>query len=186
MSRVPPLTAADLAEADRAVLDDRSINLHRVLAHSPKTVSHLRAWGRYILFESELDPRLRELAVLHIGYLSGSEYEYGQHVAVALSVGISEEEIRAVAADSASEDVRFSEIERAALCAAREMADDVEVSVDTFRTLQAKLSTTELVELLSALAYYCAVARLLRSLEPDLDENCEKALQSFPLPRRPL
>jgi alkylhydroperoxidase family enzyme len=185
MSRVSPLTAADLAEEDRAVLDDRSINLHRVLAHSPKTLSHLRSWGRYILFESELDPRIRELAVLHIGYLSGSEYEYGQHVAVALSVGIREDEIRAVAADSASDDARFSKTERAALCAAREMADNVEVSAETFRRLQETLSTTELVELLSALAYYCAIARLLRSLQPDLDENCEKALESFPLPRRP-
>ena len=62
MARLPYLDAQDLAPADRDLLA-RPINLFRLMVHSPGGARAFNALGRYIRFDSPLDPRLREQAM---------------------------------------------------------------------------------------------------------------------------
>ncbi|MGH7088464.1 MAG: hypothetical protein ACREFQ_06145, partial [Stellaceae bacterium] len=62
MARVPYV---DLKDA---------INIRRALANSPKAAEKNQALALYIRHESRLDPRLREMAILQVGFTARCVY----------------------------------------------------------------------------------------------------------------
>jgi alkylhydroperoxidase family enzyme len=109
-------------------------NITRALANSPRGARHKAGLGMYLRHESKLKPRFRELAILQEGNTTGSEYEYAHHVDVALSFGVSEADILAIAADSAGQASSLEPLARAVLRAAREMTEQLTLSDETFAT----------------------------------------------------
>ena len=69
MARVSYLDKSDLASENDDLLA-RNITLHRALAHSPNGLRAFGGVGQFILHKSRHDPRLRELAILQVGYLA--------------------------------------------------------------------------------------------------------------------
>lgn len=99
MARVPYLDAGDLDDADRRLLA-RPINLFRGLAPSPDGLARCHAVGDWIRHQSGVDPRLRELAILRVGYLTRSHYEYAHHIRIGRDFGLSDDDIRLVRTDT--------------------------------------------------------------------------------------
>ena len=79
MARVPYLEPSDLAPEDQDLLK-RPIWLFKALVNSPKAARAFSGLGSYIRYGSKLDPRLRELAILQVGWLARSPYEWSHHV----------------------------------------------------------------------------------------------------------
>src|SRR6266851_4593106 len=79
MARLPYLDAEQLPPEQRELLK-RPINLTRLLVNSPGMARAFGGIGNYIRHKSSLDPRLRELAILQVGWLEKSEYEITQHL----------------------------------------------------------------------------------------------------------
>ena len=69
MARIPYLDQADLAPENKDLLN-RVINITRILVHNPDAARAFHGVGNYIRFKSKLDPRLRELAILEVGWLT--------------------------------------------------------------------------------------------------------------------
>ncbi|HXT82354.1 MAG TPA: hypothetical protein VN702_22520, partial [Acetobacteraceae bacterium] len=69
MARVPYLDVADLAPENQDLLK-RPISLHRALVNSPNAARAFSGVGSFIRFGSKLDGRLRELAILQVGWLA--------------------------------------------------------------------------------------------------------------------
>lgn len=181
MARLPYLTAADLAPQDRDLLA-RDLNLYHELVHSPNAARAFAAPALYVRHDSRLDPRLRELAILQVGYVTRSEYEYAHHIEIARGVGVSDEDIRAVALESAGATSTLGTLERAVLSAAREIVDQPKISDETFATLSKHLDEECTVDLVLAISFYCAVVRVLGVLQIDLEQSYEHYLLEFPLP----
>src|SRR5437764_12780057 len=100
MARLPYLDKADLLPEHQDLLA-RNLNLYRVLAHSPRAARSLNTLARYIRDGSRLDPRLRELAILQVSYLTRSAWGYSHHVRIGREIGLSDGDIRAVAEETA-------------------------------------------------------------------------------------
>ncbi len=120
MARLPYLDRSDLAPADQDLLA-RNINLFRALTHSPNGARSFSALANFIRFESKLDPRLRELAILQVGYLTRSPYEFSHHVKIGRDFGVSDDDIRAIAAETEGRDSGLDSLAKLVLKAAREM-----------------------------------------------------------------
>jgi hypothetical protein len=75
MARVPYLTEDDLKPEHREVIKLK-INLARALANSPGAAISFGQLGLWIRYESHLNPRLRELAILQVGYLTRAKNEF--------------------------------------------------------------------------------------------------------------
>ena len=90
MARISYLDMDDLADEDKDLLK-RGINLHRALVHSPGGARNFGLMGQYIRFGSKLDPRLRELAILQVGCLARSEYEYSHHIKIGRDFGVTDD-----------------------------------------------------------------------------------------------
>lgn len=182
MARIRYLSPEDLAEADRDLLK-RPITLYRALVNSPGMA---RAWsglGQYIRHGSSLDPRLRELAIIQVGYLTRSAYEYAHHCRLGIEqFGVTPEDIRAISRETDYGDGGFPELEAAVLRAAREMVAGPGVSDATFTTLERHLDRERLVDLIVTIGFYCGVVRVLASLEIDVEDDYAPFLERFPLP----
>ena len=145
----------------------RILNLYRVLAHSPDVLRNFTRLGNSLLVGTELSAKLRELAILRIAGITGSEYEWTQHYPFALEVGVSHEQTEALLNWSGS--TVFSDEERAVLQYTDEVSQNVAVKDETFKALQRHLSERSIVELTLSIGYWGMVARLLVPLQVEID-----------------
>lgn len=183
MARLPYLDAKDLAEADRDLLA-RPINLHRALVHSPHAARAFLGLGQFIRHRSRLDPRLRELAILQVGWLARSPYEWSHHVKIGLGFGVTEADIHALIADTAGKPTDLDAPTRQVLAAAREITRDGALSEAGHAALAGFLDTERLTDLILTIGFYTAVVRVLASLEIDVEPEYRPYLDRFPLPAR--
>jgi alkylhydroperoxidase family enzyme len=146
------------------------LNIFKVLAHNPPLLRNYARFGTtFFTNATALSPRLREIAVLRIGQLTGSEYEFGQHVRIALMAGLTIDEIAGL--QNYDETESFSELERVVIRytdAVSSLTPDVP---QLARELRRWLSERELMELTFAIGHWNMVARLLVPLEVPLDES---------------
>lgn len=158
-------------------------NVARALANSPNGSKKQHALAMYIRHESKLDPRLRELAILQVGYATRQAYEYAHHCSLALEFGCTEDDIRALADESAGKPTKLDALTKHVLRAARDMTLKIDLSDETFAGLKAELSNEHLIDLLIAICSYNGTVRLLSALKIDLEPEYKKYLDKFPLPK---
>src|SRR5215475_11777993 len=120
MARVPYLEVTDLSAENQDLLK-RRISLNQALVNSPDAARAFGALGQFIRFGSKLDPRLRELAILQVGWLARSPYEWSHHVKIGHDFGVSDDDIRALIDDTAGRPTRLDDLTKTVLRAAREM-----------------------------------------------------------------
>ena len=90
MARLPYLEADQVAPEYRDMLR-RNTNLHKLLVNSPDMARAFSGLGGYIRHKSKLDPRLRELAILQVGWMEKSEYEFTHHVKIGKEFGVTDD-----------------------------------------------------------------------------------------------
>jgi alkylhydroperoxidase family enzyme len=181
MARVPYLDPSDLSAENQDLLK-RPIALHRALVNSPKAARAFGVVGNFIRFGSKLDGRLRELAILQVGWLARSPYEWSHHVKISHDFGCTDDDIRALIDDTAGKPTTLDRLTRTVLRAAREMTLDGAMEADTYAMLQSALGNEQLVDLTVSIAFYNAVVRVLATLEIDVEDEYMPYLRQFPLP----
>jgi alkylhydroperoxidase family enzyme len=183
MARVPYKTAADLSADDQDLLS-RDYNIYRALANSPKGARQFIGLTQFLRHHSRLDGRLRELAILQVGYMTSEPYEFSHHVDVAREFGVTDEDIDAIAEETAGRQSTLEPLARAVLRAAREMTDELTISDATFAELRQDLDDEGLTDLALAIAFYNGVVRVLGALAIDVEPEFQPILERFPLPER--
>lgn len=181
MARLPYLDRSDLLPEHQDLLA-RNLNLYRVLAHSPHAARSLNTLARFIRDGSRLDPRLRELAILQIGYMTRSAYEYSHHIRIGREFGVGDDDIRAIADETAGRPSGLDPLAKAVLRAAREMTRDLGIADETFAALRQGLDNERLTDLVMTIAFYNGLVRLLGAMQVDVEEDYLAYLDEFPLP----
>jgi alkylhydroperoxidase family enzyme len=181
MARVPYLEATDLSAENQDLLK-RRINLFQALVNSPNAARAFSGLGQFIRYGSKLDPRLRELAILQVGWLARSPYEWSHHVKLGHDFGVTDDDIRALIDDTAGKPTQLDDMAKTVLRAAREMTTDGAMTDATFAALQKALGNELVVDLTITIAFYNAVVRVLATLQIDVEEDYMPYLRQFPLP----
>lgn len=179
MARVPLLSESDLAPDDQEVLA-RPINLYRVLAHVPELARRYRSLGKWFRYESSLDPRLRELAILQVGIVIGDRYETSHHIRVGAEFGVSDDDVRAVGLEARGEPNDLDARERLVLRAARELTVTQTVEATTWAGLAEWMPDSQRVELVAVIGYYNMTIRIIGALEIDVEDSYLRELDRFP------
>jgi alkylhydroperoxidase family enzyme len=182
MARLPYLDRSDLLPEHQDLLA-RNLNLYRVLAHSPRAARSLNTLARFLRDGSRLDPRLRELAILQVGYLTRSAWIFSHHVRIGREVGVSDDEIGAVADETAGRPTKLEPLAKAVLGAAREMTTNLAASDQTFAELRQELDDERLTDLVVTIGFYNGLVRLLETMQVDVEEDHLSYLDEFPLPK---
>jgi alkylhydroperoxidase family enzyme len=143
------------------------LNVYRMLPHAETSLYGFMKLGNALLFKADLDPVLRELVILRVGYLSDADYEVHQHLVVARHVGVSEGKI--AGAKEGPDAPVFTDLERAVLQFTDEVVRDVKASDAAYEAVAARLSHRELAELLLTIGFYMMVCRFLENLEVEIE-----------------
>ena len=162
----------DLAQAPAAyteLLGDRPpLNLYRMLPHAgPAAVGFLKLGGA-LLRRSELDPQLREIAILRVGMISGATYEVHQHKRLASRAGLAPDKIAALTEAGSGLDV-FDERERFVIDFTDQVVHHVKVNDRMFAQAQSHFSERQLAELVLTIGFYMMVSRFLENYEVDIE-----------------
>ncbi len=182
MARVPYLDKSDLPPELHDILA-RPIALNLAMANSPYASRAMSGLATYIRHQSKLDPRLRELAILQVGYLAKSPYEYSHHVKIGRELGVTDDDIRAIGEETAGRPTKLDALAKAVLRAAREMTNGLAMSDATFAELEKALGREQVIDLTLAISFYNAVVRLLATLQIDVEPEYQRYLEEHPLPR---
>ncbi|HYR79305.1 MAG TPA: carboxymuconolactone decarboxylase family protein [Candidatus Dormibacteraeota bacterium] len=178
-ARVPYLNREDLEETDRQIFDNLAAerggtvgNIFRALAHTPNLLRRFLGLGGELRNKTELDPKLRELAIVTVGRLTDAQYEYVHHWNLARRVGVTREQLEALADFEKSPN--FSDHERAVIRYAVEATNNVKVSDATWNALKSFLDTKRIMELVQNVAFYNMVVRVLVPVGVELEAGTTK------------
>jgi alkylhydroperoxidase family enzyme len=181
MARLPYLEADQVAPEYRDMLK-RNTNLHKLLVNSPDMARAFNGVGSFIRFKSKLDPRLRELAVLQVGWLEKSEYEFTHHVKIGKEFGVTDSDIEGLMAETEGKPSRLEPLAKAILKGAREMVRELAMSDATFAAIRKELSDELMTDLVLTIAFYCAVVRVLATMLVDNEPTYKEVLKQYPIP----
>jgi len=174
--RVPLLPVGDAkAAADEAGVPNymAELAIFQVLLNHPTLARALNDLLATMLWHGKLDTRLRELAIMRIGWLTASDYEWTQHWRVALRLGVSADDLVGVQNWQAHNG--FGPVERAVLAAADDVVRDGAVSGDSWAACERELGPDPavLIELVTAIGAWRMIASILHSLKVPLEDGVD-------------
>ena len=172
--RVEPILRDDWSDEVRTLLDPDGtggavLNLYSTLAHHPILFRPRAVQSAYIRTGSTLSDRAREILILRIGWLCGSEYEWSQHVRAARRVGMDDEDIRRIAIGTDADD--WDPLGQLLVRAADELHADDGLSDATWALLSEHYSVSELIDVVITVGGYRMVSIALNSIGTQLESG---------------
>jgi alkylhydroperoxidase family enzyme len=139
-------------------------NLLATLARHPSLTRSFLRFNVHLLFRSTLPARLRELAILRVAHLLGSEYEWNHHVTMGREVGLTEAAIEGAARGEGTD-----QLDQAVLDAVDQLQEKANVSDQTWDQLSAHLDERQRMDLVFTIGCYGALAMAINTfgVEPD-------------------
>jgi alkylhydroperoxidase family enzyme len=138
-----------------------------MLSHATTIAPGFVRMGGAILRESAIDPQLREIAILRVGFLSKASYEVHQHKRVARNVGLSDVKIAAL--ESYPQSAVFSPLEKLVIRYTDEVVANVKAPDALFNELLALLDHRRMAELTLTIGFYMTVSRFLENFEVEIE-----------------
>jgi 4-carboxymuconolactone decarboxylase len=161
MTRLPyPDPGAASPEVREALDALPPLNIFRVLAHAESAFIPYLGLAGALLASLELDPRLRELAILLVAKRTDAEYEWIQHVGISKALSIPDEQISAVERGELQADCLDPDA-RVALRFVSEILERPRVDDEIFATLSDRFPPRQIVELLVVVGTYQMLARIM-------------------------
>jgi 4-carboxymuconolactone decarboxylase len=169
MARIPYVDPTTSSEHVQRALDRLPpMNIFRLLAQADSAFVPYLRFGQAILADMDLDPVLRELAILLVARRTQAQYEWIQHEVIAQQVGATDAQIAAVERDELDAE-ELGAGARAVLAFTAQAIEQPRPDDATFAALAAVLSPREIVELLLAVGSYQMLAHAMTALDIDLD-----------------
>jgi 4-carboxymuconolactone decarboxylase len=174
--RVPPLPADQWDDAvDRALAvmlpkerrtpEDAS-NILGTFVNHPELTKEFLKFNVYLLFNSTLPPRLRELAILRVAHRTDSQYEWVQHVKLGMREGLTEEEIAGVQRGEATD-----AFDRTVLAATDELLDKYNLSDTMWSALGERFDKRQRMDFVFTVGCYVTVSMALKTFGVELEQE---------------
>jgi 4-carboxymuconolactone decarboxylase len=186
-TRLPYLRYDDLDPARRAVWDavvgsrggdmvnaeGGLIGPFNAFVHAPGVGARLTALGQVVRFETSIERRLSEVAIITVGARWKAEFEWWAHARMARTHGVPDEVVDAI---GRGEDPPFAaDDERTVYQVARQLTASGQVDPATYAAAHGLLGDAGLVELVSLCGYYTLVSFLLNAFTVPLPPGAEPA-----------
>jgi 4-carboxymuconolactone decarboxylase len=174
-SRLPSLRYDELGPEGQAVWDgvigSRSGDLvspdgglvgpFNAFVHAPGVGRRLSSLGQVLRFETSIERRLSEVAIITVGARWKAEFEWWAHARMAREHGVADDVVDAI---GRGEEPPFAaDDERTVYTVARQLTDDGQLDQEAFAAAQRLLGAAGVVELVSLCGYYTLVSFLLNA-----------------------
>jgi AhpD family alkylhydroperoxidase len=177
MARLPFVTAEEasepVAEALRAM--PAEVGIVQLIAHAETCLRPFLRLGQAILTAQQLDPVLRELAILRTAQVTGAGYEAVQHERIAQLVGVTTQQVEAVRAGRVS-GPEFTEAQEYVLAFTTAV---VAGNVDDATFAALPLPPRETMELILAVGFYLMLGRVMNAVQVDPEPAAEVEVEQL-------
>jgi alkylhydroperoxidase family enzyme len=146
----------------------RPLNIYRMLPWGGPAAAGFLRMGGAILRESELDPKLREIAIIRVGVLSGAGYEVHQHKRVGRSVGLTDAQIDAIEQGDAGS-AAFDDLQQRVFRFTDVVVRDVRAPDAMWHDLLERLGGRRMAELVMTIGFYMLVSRFLENFGVEIE-----------------
>jgi len=183
MARLPYVSREDLS-ADKIHIYDRIAEtrkgdikakgmprIFQLLLNNPDATAPVAALGEYLRFSSNLDPVVREIAILSTAREMSSQYEWAHHEPIARQVGVRDEVIEAIRIKKAP--MGLPPKEGVFVQLAKEMTKSGVVNQNTFNAVEHLLGANNTVDLIVLVGYYSMLSKLMHALDIELEPGIE-------------
>jgi 4-carboxymuconolactone decarboxylase len=140
-----------------------------IYLHSPELAAKRRAAGRYLRFEADLSPHIREVAILVTARSCLCAFEWAAHEHEARSHGVSEATIEAIRTEGGLDDIDHDDALIIKL--GRAIFKEHKVEPALYAQCHALLGTKNMVDLVALMGSYASTAALLIAFDMQLDEG---------------
>ncbi len=166
---------ADLVNADGGL-----IGPFNAFVHAPGAGQRLTALGQVLRFETSIERRLAEVAIITVGARWKAEFEWWAHARMARRHGVAGDVVDAI---GRGEEPPFTaDDERTVYRVARQLTAGGQVDEETYAAAQRLLGDTGLVELVSLCGYYTLVSFLLNAFTVPLPPDAAPMWDGSPPP----
>ena len=168
MPRIPyPLPDQLDDEARKCIQGVPQLNVLRMMSHSGPIMAGFSAFGHRILYGLQIDPVLREMAIVRVGHLCHSAYELAQHNRFIADLGVSAEKISALG-DNIKHPA-FSEVERAVLAFTDDLIANTRAGDETLAELRKHFSDRQVLELIMVVGSYNMLCMMLETCGVEIE-----------------
>jgi 4-carboxymuconolactone decarboxylase len=164
MARLPDITTDDeVAARIRARRGGALRPLDAMLLHSPPVADGWNELMGAIRGRLTVPADLRELIILRIAVLNDAPYEWDSHLAPARSAGLDDRHLAAIRAAEPGEP--FGALERLVIACTDVLTRDARLPEPLFADLRGHLPDRQVFELITTIAAYNMVSRLVAALD---------------------
>ena len=174
--RIAPLLPAERPPRTEELLatlrfdpDGDDMNLFATLAHHPRLLRRWSQFGGLLLAGGTLPARDREVLILRTAANCGADYEWGHHLSIGATAGLSANEMTALAGSRREAEGVDQDLVRAA----DELHDRNMIIDETWTSLAARYDEPQLIEVCMVVGQYHLVAFTLRSLGVEREAGVE-------------
>jgi len=173
--RILPITREQWTEEQRKLLErfyeeGRPYNVQGTFAQNWEAYKNYYVWATYVVGSaSTLPPRDRELLILRTGWLCRAEYEWGHHVKIGKTAGLTGTEITRIKEGPSAPG--WPPFDAALLHAADELHTRTFISDATWLALSERYNTKQLIDAVFAVGQYTMVCMALNSFGVQLDKG---------------
>jgi AhpD family alkylhydroperoxidase len=164
IQEVEPGSRPELASIEANILKERGriSHLYKVLLNSPDIAQGWESLLTAVRNRSSLPASLKELMILRVAVLNRAQYEFDAHRPHAINAGVSEEQIQLIQHDKIT--AGFTPLEILVMEFTDAMTRDVQVPDTLYSSVKAHFNDREILEVVTTIAAYNMVSRLLTAL----------------------
>ncbi|MDF1679984.1 carboxymuconolactone decarboxylase family protein [Ponticaulis sp.] len=142
-------------------------NYYGVLAQFPEYFSAQGGFARFLLGQTDLTPREREILILRTTALNGGAYEWAHHVSRGERAGLSEAEILALGSEAAGSG--WTETESLLIAAANDLRREAFITDEVYAGLKAIYSDQQIVEMIYLVGGYSMFSSVMNTLGTQIE-----------------
>ena len=149
--------------------DGSVLNIFRTLVRAPDAFRAFSWWGGYVMSRNSLSAREREIAILRVGWLCKSGYEWTQHHRIGLQSGLDAAEIERIKIGAGADG--WSAAEKALLIAVDDLNREHFVSNVAWAELLKHFSERQCMDLVFTVGQYTQVSMILNSFGIQVEDG---------------
>jgi len=174
--RLAPLERADLNEEQVALMDGippqmAQLNIFKTLVRAPTLMQNFAPLGGYLVSQSTLPARDREVLILRTAWNAEAEYEWGQHTQIGRTLGMTDADFARIAIGFEAEGL--SSWDETLLVAVDDLFYETMLSDEAWEDLADVYTEEQIIELTFTVGEYNMIAMALNSAGVQLEEGVE-------------
>lgn len=187
--RIPPLPRAEWTDAARDVFafwegpeareNGSHSNTMMTLANHPRLAMASLNFGRYLLVDSTLSARQRELLIMRVAWRYHSRYQWAHHVVSSRRIGMTDDEFEAI--KTGPEAPVFSADDKALLRAVDQLCETGRIDDPSWNELERTMDRHQLMDLLYSVGFFTMNAWAFSAMGVQLEPGFEESSASIPI-----